>query len=127
MTFAVVEKGKKMRLINVDKLINNINEFAECVKAGSEFTRGYIAAHKAFAKLLAEQPTIEQPKWISCAERLPELHTKVLCCGKKGGRFIAELNTWGHDNALYWTKRDGKGCPTVTHWMPLPTPPKEDE
>ena len=61
-------------------------------------------------------------KWIPVTERMPELHTKVLCCGVKGGRFIAELSEWGN-GILYWTKRDGKGCPTVTHWMPLPELP----
>ena len=63
-------------------------------------------------------------KWIPVTERLPEMHTKVLCCGVKGGRFIAELSEWGKGD-LYWTKRDGKGCPTVTHWMPLPEPPAD--
>ena len=65
-------------------------------------------------------------KWIPVTERLPEMHTKVLCCGIRGGRFIAELSTWGNGN-LYWDKRNGKGCPEVTHWMPLPEPPKEVE
>ena len=65
-----------------------------------------------------------KPKWISVEERLPELHTKVLCCGKKGGRFIAELDTWGKEEHLCWDKKNGRGCPTVTHWMPLPEPPK---
>ena len=63
-------------------------------------------------------------KWISVKDRLPELHTKVLCCGVKGGRFIAELASWGHENCLYWTKRDGKGCSRPTHWMPLPEAPE---
>lgn len=63
-------------------------------------------------------------RWIPVTERLPKLRTKVLCCGKKGGRFIAELLTWGKEEHLCWDKRDGKGCPTVTHWMPLPEPPK---
>ena len=63
-------------------------------------------------------------KWISVEERLPEMHTKVLCCGIKGGRFIAELGTWGHEKHLYWDKKNGRGCPEVTHWMPLPEPPK---
>ena len=65
--------------------------------------------------------------WIPVSERLPELHTKVLCCGIKGGRFIAELTTWGKERYLCWDKRNGRGCPTVTHWMPLPQPPKEGE
>lgn len=100
-----------MRLIDVGELINNINEFAECVKAGSEFTRGYIAAHKVFAKLLAEQPTIEQPTWISCAERLPDDGEVVLA-------WVAPC-------------RDLQFCYGVeledieaTHWMPIPQPPK---
>ena len=74
--------------------------------------------------LLANNVVVRE--WIPVTERLPELHTKVMCCGVKGGRFIAELSEWGN-GILYWTKRDGKGCPTVTHWMPLPEPPKEGE
>lgn len=65
-------------------------------------------------------------RWIPVTERLPELHTKVLCCGIRGGRFIAELTTWGNGNKI-WDKRTGKGCPEVTHWTPLPDAPKEDE
>ena len=107
-----------MRLIDADALF-------EKVKESSKDAGFYAPIYNGFLTSIVNAPTIEQPKWISCAERLPELHTKVLCCGKKGGRFIAELHTWGHDNALYWTKRDGKGCPTVTHWMPLPMPPKD--
>ena len=79
--------------------------------------------------IINRSPTIDAVpvvRWIPVTERLPELHTKVMCCGVKGGRFIAELSEWGN-GILYWTKRDGKGCPTVTHWMPLPEPPKEGE
>ena len=72
--------------------------------------------------LLDNGVTVQE--WIPVTERLPELHTKVLCCGVKGGRFIAETSEWGEGH-LYWTKRDGKGCPEVTHWMPLPKPPNE--
>ena len=75
--------------------------------------------------LIANDVTVQE--WIPVTERLPELHTKVLCCGKKGGRFIAELGTWGHENHLCWDKKNGQGCPTVTHWMPMPQPPKEVE
>ena len=70
--------------------------------------------------LIANGVTVQ--KWIPVTERLPEMHTKVLCCGIRGGRFIAELSTWGK-GCLYWDKRNGKGCPEVTHWMPLPEPP----
>ena len=110
------------RLVDADAAMKKLG--GECIaKYPNTFIIGLLAA----VREIDNMPTIEQPTWISCAERLPELHTKVLCCGKKGGRFIAELHTWGRDNALYWTKRDGKGCPTVTHWMHLPQPPKGDE
>lgn len=120
-------KERKMRLIDADALIDKFKSDARKSKNDISFAQALMYAVTCIDYEADWQPTIEQPRWISCAERLPELHTKVLCCGKKGGRFIAELNTWGHDNALYWTKRDGKGCPTVTHWMPLPMPPTEDE
>ena len=91
---------------------------SDCEDCASKTTRVIDKLHGEIAKLRKVQ------KWIPVTERLPELHTKVLCCGIKGGRFIAELGTWGHENHLYWDKKDGKGCPTVTHWMPLPEPPK---
>ena len=114
------EKGKKMRLIDVGELINNINEFAECVKAGSEFTRGYIAAHKDFAKLLAEQPTIEQPTWIPVTERLPTEEGFYRVCHKS--KAIADRYFYG-DGELF-TKF---GNDPVTHWKPIEEPPKGDE
>lgn len=89
-----------------------------------------VEAYGSFADYLIENGvTVSDTnvgKWIPVSERLPELNTKVLCCGIKGGRFIAELTTWGIEKHLTWDKRDGKGCPTVTHWMPLPEPPKEE-
>ena len=77
-----------------------------------------------FLKTLLDKTGV--PRWIPVEERLPELHTKVLCCGVKGGRFIAELDTWGYEKHLCWDKKNGRGCPEVTHWMPLPEPPKDN-
>lgn len=115
-----------MRTIDVDELINNINEFAECVKAGSEFTRGYIAAHKNFAKFLAEQPTIEQPKWISCAERLPK-HGDIVICNTQ---FFIEVMQWDERSEVWISKTSIHGKQYVDYWLSLkalPQPPKGDE
>lgn len=67
---------------------------------------------------------LSKPQWIPVAERLPEEEGSVLIFSKLGG--IAE----GHYSQIYgiwtqyrWNVKDSK----VTHWMPLPEPPKGDE
>ena len=65
-----------------------------------------------------------QPKWISVKERLPTELGEVLIClyGKTtiawyGGNGGFEIGS----GAIFWA-----GDNTVTHWMPLPQPPKEE-
>ena len=58
------------------------------------------------------------PKWVSVEERLPKNGQWVLTyCGGYANWF--ELNKWCGDS---WLK-----IMPVTHWLPLPEPPKEDE
>jgi hypothetical protein len=58
-------------------------------------------------------------EWISVEERLPNESGKYICCTTKGTILIAR----------FYRLIDG-GCfsnhniCTVTHWMPLPEPPK---
>ena len=65
-------------------------------------------------------------KWISVKERLPEINQSVLICAF--GRSVGEGTYRGHDGfhhvwkmyavaGTYWDDE-------VTHWMPLPEPPK---
>ena len=54
-------------------------------------------------------------KWIPVTERLPKEEETVLAFGTLG---VAWLD-WRHDNK--WCCYGG-----VTHWMPLPTPPREE-
>lgn len=66
----------------------------------------------------------QMPKWIPVTERLPEHEDAVLCFIKNGQQDILQLdkfeNLWV---GMQWTyKRHA-----VTHWMPLPEPPKENE
>lgn len=61
-------------------------------------------------------------KWIPVAERLPEKCEPVLVCFDfMGGKAVKASDRYGK-NGLLWS-----GIPCggkVTHWMPLPEPPK---
>lgn len=67
---------------------------------------------------------LERTRWIPCSERLPEV------C--KGTSYLSYIPSFGtadiadyHPDVDEWTFM---GLPiTVTHWMPLPEPPKEEQ
>jgi hypothetical protein len=65
-------------------------------------------------------------KWISVKERLPELDRIVMAyrseCIKA---MITKYRTHGDISFEAWTDGNYK-IEGVTHWMPLPEPPKED-
>ena len=64
-------------------------------------------------------------KWIPVTERLPE-HIDVVLCRLRFNEFRIlqwdEISKWwlGYGAGDDWRQKD------VTHWMPLPEPPKED-
>ena len=69
---------------------------------------------------------LSKPRWISVKERLPKDDERVLTIGPKGGmqicRFRDSTPTLGWH---FWTAGNAR-IATVTHWMPLPDPPKEE-
>ena len=68
------------------------------------------------------------PKWISVKERLPEHLTSVIVHRKDGGIFMWEyFNTSQTDDCWIDDSMNVYSFYDVTHWMPLPEPPKEDE
>ena len=80
----------------------------------------------------ALQELIKQSEWISVAERLPKNYRPVLvaCEGLTiGGYAPIAIGSYGGG---FWSLADADGTAyltkymrcTVTHWMPLPEPPK---
>ena len=64
----------------------------------------------------------EQRRWIPVTERLPDVGSRVIACGEKGGVFVVKSEgiTTG------FGRMDGASkYRSFTHWMPLPEPPKE--
>lgn len=64
--------------------------------------------------LIANGVTVQE--WISVKDRLPEDSANVLVCHKNG---LVTTNAWLGAN--WWFKNERN---PITHWMPLPNPPK---
>ena len=62
---------------------------------------------------------VAQPKWISVEERLPEENGKYIVCTAKGSVYCTKfsIGVRGSFHTDMYTH--------ITHWMPLPEPPKE--
>ena len=81
-------------------------------------------------RLEEKQATSDESKWIPVTERLPEYKTEVLTRSKMGtsGHSFAVAALWMVDDEIGWVFDDGfepQDIAEITHWMPLPEPPKE--
>ena len=91
--------------------------------------------------------TVEQPKWIPVSERLPEFfvnedgsyctHGKIVFRSEWDKTvhlgycikliYITDIDTLETIETIEWYDDSGHKWEYITHWMPLPMPPKGDE
>ena len=123
-----------MRLIDADTLEKTICEWIGRQGEGSYYV-GYDDALCAAQDLIADAPTITPPnEWISMEDGPPEFpgfldHIMVVTCDKNGYviPMVRERTLVGYE----WTERwlfpwnEIYVGPEITHWMPLPEPPKK--
>ena len=80
-------------------------------------------------KLIANGVTVQE--WISVKDRLPEEGEYVLCVLKGfnyGGKIqVCKFVLADKFKDKPYFEHFRNGFPSVTHWMPLPEPPKEVE
>ena len=77
--------------------------------------------------LINRQPTadvVPRAEWISVEERLPESLQRVLVIDTKGDMFTSVYISFATGKNAWSTQNSYLG--DVTHWMPLPEPPKTD-
>ena len=78
---------------------------------------------------------VQQMRWIPVEERLPEKHSEYIVCACDEGEPIDE-RIWGdtvvvcadyYDGGFTWYEGNTEYdiSDIVTHWMPLPQPPKD--
>ena len=71
-------------------------------------------------------------EWISAKDRLPDVYTPVLVTyigWQDGEQHCDEVATIGLFSKWHWWDggdTEEEVLVTITHWMPLPEPPKED-
>lgn len=63
---------------------------------------------------------VQQMRWIPVEERLPMPYENPVLVYDNSGVGMA----W-YSLKMGWVYRTGLGCVDITHWMPLPKPPKE--
>lgn len=71
--------------------------------------------------------SLAEEKWIPVTERLPEQGKQYLVMRYDSVTKTPFIDILWHDAHDLWWNRLYKGQYAVTHWMPLPEPPKEDD
>ena len=75
---------------------------------------------KTYAKLaieaLEKENGVTVQEWISVKDRLPEQGEEAICIAADGDMMIGKYTEWGWMFPCYFED--------LTHWMPLPKPPK---
>ena len=73
------------------------------------------------------QARAAQSEWISVEDRLPEIGTRVLLCGRYEGKGIIAYCAIGYFDGKTYREHWGadiNATAAITHWQPLPEPPE---
>ena len=111
-----------MRLIDADALIEKINKIKMRNSIDiDDFTCGKVSALNCAIDIIRDSQTIGG--WISVKDRLPEEDKEVLAYN---GAYMI-IAAYATNPTKYWYTITGSVTRTITHWMPLPEPPKEEK
>ena len=107
------------------------NDAIECDYCEYNNTTEYVDRACSDRLMLQAADAIEElskHRWIPVTERLPEVDQPVMICAF--GKSVGEGVYRGHDGFHHvWKMYTSSGTywdDEVTHWMPLPQPPKEE-
>lgn len=88
----------------------------------AEYDRVHIGEPGKARKLIEDSPAVRE--WIPVSERLPENFVSVLGYMTDAGEFPPVRECYTVGNAFYFPALCDRH--PVSHWMPLPEPPKEE-
>lgn len=110
-----------MRLIDADALRQKIRQEMKTLSFSEPKEQGKRLAFQKALLFIKEQPTIEQPKWISCEDKLPTECGPYLVCYRykkvfTNESFYAVLPFDTFNGTLNWIiPKDVE----ITHWQPI--------
>lgn len=67
-------------------------------------------------------PAVSVPQWISVKDRLPDDNDRVIAFRP----YEAEVSAYRYCVKWGWSLKTSMSYNGITHWMPLPEPPKGD-
>lgn len=106
------------------ELLDVLMKAADAIEEVTAMAESYKRSMKAWADT-AGKATEQIPRWIPVTERLPDHLTSVIVHRKDGGIFIWEyFDTSPTDDCWIGDSMNVYSFYDVTHWMPLPAPPK---
>ena len=105
-------------------------DYPRCVDCLDKLHKQAADAIEALSKLVLDEHNRAavaawEPRWIPAAERLPEQGKRYLVIRFDEVSKTQFIDILWHDAHDLWWNRLYKGQYNVTHWMPLPEPPKE--
>lgn len=105
----------------IDKLLHIAEDFE---RHGGLIDTAFAVATKSLIEIFEDEKCsiFEEigNEWISVKDRLPEGYKDVLVCDEIYGCFIAFYDK----SHSVWYRKYRRALTGVTHWMPLPEPPK---
>ena len=112
-----------MLTIDADYVLDALGIFSDREHGEPHFLNGIETARE----IVEQAPTVGG--WISVEDELPKLGDMVLFTGLSsfGTRFTTQR---GWFDGTFWKRNAGETVYSntpVTHWMPLPEPPKEGD
>lgn len=117
-----IEKERKAFEAYMAEKYKNLIDRRQCLNNGG----GYMAwdMNVAWRVWQAAKAQAVQ-EWISVDDNLPNRQVNVLVASKHDFLCIASLTNNHKNNKFY--DGDGFAINSITHWMPLPKPPKAQE
>ena len=114
------ELVKRLRSHNGWALNKTLDEAANAIESTNKAYQMISEAYEA---------EVTKQNWIPVTERLPDnIDEEVLVCnegyGKDGTGFATVAVYNGNGWLECWERKQYLAC--ITHWMPLPEPPKEE-